>query len=71
MIAWRISRFHNNEEAMGLINDAIIAEGLLGIDKENLPMVVNDQRSDESEGSQADVHGYGVDADVQPAKDAE
>lgn len=43
VLAWRISRFHNHEEAMGLIDDAIIAEGLLDIDKESLPVVVNDR----------------------------
>jgi transposase InsO family protein len=43
VVAWRISRYHNHEEAMGLIDDAIIAEGLLDIDKENLPVVVNDR----------------------------
>ncbi len=42
-MAWRISRFHIHEEAMNLIDDAILAEELLDVDKEDRPVVVNDR----------------------------
>lgn len=41
VVAWRISRFHNHEEAMRLIDEAIIAEELLDVERQ--PVVVNDR----------------------------
>ncbi len=42
-VAWRISRFHIHEQAMKLIDDAILSEGLLDVDEEERPVVVNDR----------------------------
>ncbi len=43
VVAWRIIRFHIHEEAMNLIDDAILAEELLDVDKEDRPVIVHDR----------------------------
>jgi len=43
VIAWRVSRSLAHEEALSLIDDAMIAENLLETPQEQLPVVVNDR----------------------------
>jgi putative transposase len=45
VIAWRVSHTLSHEEAMGLIDDGIIAEKLLDVPQEQRPVVVNDHGS--------------------------
>ncbi len=45
VIAWRVSHSLCHEEAMGLIDDGIIAEKLLDVPQEQRPVVVNDHGS--------------------------
>lgn len=43
VIAWRVSKSLAHEEALSLIDDAMIAENLLETPQEQLPVVVNDR----------------------------
>jgi len=43
VVAWRVSRSLASEEALALIDQAIIAEKLLEVPEEQLPVVVNDR----------------------------
>jgi len=45
VVAWRVSRSLAAEEALGLIDSAIITEDLLEVPEERLPVVVNDRGS--------------------------
>ena len=45
VVAWRVSRSLSGEEALALIDTAIITENLLEIPEERLPVVVNDRGS--------------------------
>ena len=45
VVAWRVSRSLAGEEALALIDQAIITENLLDIPEERLPVVVNDRGS--------------------------
>ena len=45
VVAWRVSRSLAAEEALGLIDSAIITENLLEVPEERLPVVVNDRGS--------------------------
>jgi transposase InsO family protein len=45
VVAWRVSRSLSSEEALALIDSAIITENLLDIPEERLPVVVNDRGS--------------------------
>ncbi len=45
VVAWRVSRSLAHEEALRLIDDAILAENLLATPLERMPMVVNDRGS--------------------------
>lgn len=42
VVAWRVSNSLAMEQAQGLIDDTIIAEGLLDVPKNQRPVVVND-----------------------------
>ena len=42
VVAWRVSTTLAMEQAQGLIDDAIIAEGLLDVPEDRRPVVVND-----------------------------
>ena len=42
VVAWRVSNTLAMEQALGLVDDAIIAEGLLDIPEDKRPVVVND-----------------------------
>jgi transposase InsO family protein len=43
VVAWRVSRSLAGEEALALIDQAIIAENLLKVSEDRLPVVVNDR----------------------------
>ncbi|MCP4263423.1 MAG: transposase family protein [Planctomycetes bacterium] len=45
VIAWRISRSLAHQQALALIDDAILAENLLEVPEEQMPVVVNDRGS--------------------------
>lgn len=45
VVAWRVTRHHNHEESMALIDQAILSENLLDAEKEDQPVVVNDRGS--------------------------
>jgi transposase InsO family protein len=45
VVGWRVSRSLAAEEALGLIDSAIITENLLEVPEERLPVVVNDRGS--------------------------
>jgi len=45
VIAWRVSRSLAHEEALGLIDDAVLAENLLDVPPDQMPVVVNDRGS--------------------------
>ena len=45
VIAWRISRSLSRQEALGLIDDAILEENLLEVPQDKFPVVVNDRGS--------------------------
>lgn len=45
VVAWRVSRSLAAEEALALIDSAIIAENMLEVPEERLPVVVNDRGS--------------------------
>jgi transposase InsO family protein len=45
VVAWRVSRSLAHEEALRLIDDAILAENLLGAPENQMPVVVNDRGS--------------------------
>jgi putative transposase len=42
VVAWRVSNTLAMEQALGLVDDAIIAEGLLDVPEDKRPVVVND-----------------------------
>jgi len=45
VVAWRISPYSTHEVSKRLIDDAYLAEGLLDVPREQLPVVVNDRGS--------------------------
>jgi transposase InsO family protein len=45
VVAWRVSRSLACDEALRLIDDAILAENLLGAPESQMPVVVNDRGS--------------------------